>query len=349
MREAAKLTFLVIGSSVVLFLTLVVVLLIILIKNFPEEKAKLSDQDNKTVSSQKLIGVSFSPKSNGIADSINFYSEAQSVADTITWAGSWAELSNENAGPYTIGKTAKEKGFQYIALVGTHQGGSVLKPHKELTEVTKNEYINSSVTFVEEFQLDYFVMGVEVDRIFEQDPAGFDFYVDLFEKASREIRKTSPNTKKVVVFQLEKLKGLHGGLFGGVNDLTKSQWILLDKFPSADVIGFTTYPGLIYKHPSEIPSDYYSEIGTRTTKPVIFTEIGWSSGDDNIPGWESSQDEQAEFVSRFFKLTEPLDPKVLIWPFLFDNNYGQPFNNIGLINEDGVRKKAWETWRSYLK
>lgn len=36
------------------------------------------------------------------------------------------------------------------------------------------------------------------------------------------------------------MKGLQGGLFGGFNDAAQAQWQLIDRFPKADFIAFTT-------------------------------------------------------------------------------------------------------------
>jgi len=52
------------------------------------------------------------------------------------------------------------------------------------------------------------------------------------------------------------MKGLHGGPFGGTNDESLSQWGLLDDFPDADALAFTTCPCLVFKDPSEMPEDY---------------------------------------------------------------------------------------------
>jgi hypothetical protein len=119
---------------------------------------------------------------------------------------------------------------------------------------------------------------------------------------------------------------------------------LLDRFPKSDIIVFTTYPGLIYKNPSEIPLDYYSEIKTRTTKPIAFTEIGWHSEASPL-GWESSDTEQAEFVRTFFILTKNLNKELTIWSFMFDQNTIEPSRSMGLRRRtDGTAKPAWDEW-----
>ena len=133
-------------------------------------------------------------------------------------------------------------------------------------------------------------------------------------------------------------------MFGGKNDLKKSQWFLLEKFPKSDIAAFTTYPGLIYKNPSDIPSDYYSEIKSHTSKPVAFTEIGWHSA-ASPAGWESSEEEQAEFVDAFFNLTKDMKKQFNIWSFLFDQNTAEPFKTMGLRGSDGNGKLSWDRWR----
>ena len=137
-------------------------------------------------------------------------------------------------------------------------------------------------------------------------------------------------------------------MFGGTNDTTKAQWSLLERFPQSDIIAFTTYPGLIYKNPSEIPADYYTEIKSHTTKPVAFTEIGWHS-EASPTGWESSDAEQAEFVRTFFDRTKNLDKELTIWSFMYDQNIIEPFSSMGLRRRsDGTSKPAWDDWVAVL-
>ena len=139
------------------------------------------------------------------------------------------------------------------------------------------------------------------------------------------------------------MKGLDGGLFGGANNASDNEWFLLDQFTNSDLIAFTTYPGLIYTSPDQLPADYYYEIQLHTTKPIAFTEIGWHSA-ATPTGWESSENEQADFVTKFFALTSDVHPKMTIWSFLYDQNTVVPFNSMGLWRTDGTAKQAWNFW-----
>jgi hypothetical protein len=137
-------------------------------------------------------------------------------------------------------------------------------------------------------------LGVEVNLLYESSPTDFQTFVSFFNATRTAIRAASPGTAVFTIFQLEKMKGLDGGLFGGMNDTADAEWGLLSDFGSSDLAGFTTYPGLIYHSASSMPSDYYGEIARHTQKPIAFTEVGWQSG--SLPGWGNNETSQASFV-----------------------------------------------------
>jgi hypothetical protein len=137
-------------------------------------------------------------------------------------------------------------------------------------------------------------LGVEVNLLYESSPTDFQTFVSFFNATRTAIRAASPGTAVFTIFQLEKMKGLDGGLFGGMNDTADAEWGLLSDFGSSDLAGFTTDPGLIYHSASSMPSDYYGEIARHTQKPIAFTEVGWQSG--SLPGWGNNETSQASFV-----------------------------------------------------
>ncbi|MFH1072201.1 MAG: hypothetical protein V1743_02115 [Nanoarchaeota archaeon] len=311
-----------------------------------QENLRTSDNvgsDNKP-STGVMKGVSLSPKSFQGDDFKDFFTKANQAGSIITWAGDWQELTKtENGGPTVVASLAST--YEYIPLIQaqffTQSTGKLLRP---LDDATKQSYKDSMVAFAQKYKPAYLGIGIEVNILYEKSPADFDSFAAFYSEVYDAVKAVSPDTKVFTVFQLERMKGMHGGLFGGTNDPAKAEWQLLDRFPKADLIAFTTYPDLIYKSPAEIPADYYTEIRTKTAKPIAFTEIGWHSA-ASPAGWESSEERQAAFVTRFFELTKELKPEFVVWSFLYDQDTIEPFNTMGLIDKEGKMKTAFNIWR----
>jgi hypothetical protein len=291
-----------------------------------------------------LKGITLSPRSFQSADFTDFFDKAKQAGVVVSWSGDWNELGNTAGGPTVIMELAST--YNYTPLVEvqffTQSTGMLLRP---LDDSTKEAYKNSTVAFVSKYKVKYLGIGIEVDTLYAKSPADFDAFVQLYSEVYDAVKAKSPNTRVFTIFQLEKLKGLNGGLFGGTNDPANAQWSLLDRFPKSDIIAFTTYPSLIYRDPSEIPLDYYSEIKAHTEKPVAFTEIGWHSEPGPV-GWESSEAEQAEFIATFFNSTGDLNKELVIWSFMYDQDTLAPFRSMGLYGKDGTAKLAWNEWVS---
>lgn len=155
------------------------------------------------------------------------------------------------------------------------------------------------------------------------------------------VHEVSPGTKVFPGFQLERLRGLKGGVFG--DEPSAGNWDLVDGFPGADAIGFTTYPGLVFTDPEEIPPEYYSEIFDYVSKPIVFTEVGWQAGGE-LGDWSGTPRAQASYVADW--LPEMADmAEVTIWSFLWDQETApQAFATMGLIDADGTARPALEVW-----
>lgn len=219
---------------------------------------------------------------------------------------------------------------------------AMLRP---LDESTKQIYKTSTATFIEKYKPKYLGIGIEVNVLYEKSPSDFEAFVQFYSELYQMVKAKSPATMVFTIFQLEKMKGLRGGLFGGTNDPAKAEWALLERFSDSDIAAFTTYPGLIYKTPAEIPQDYYNEIKRYTKNKIAFTEIGWHSL-ASPPGWESSDAEQAQFVTSFFSLSKELNVELALWSFMYDQNVIEPFKGMGLRQNEGTAKPAWDEWLS---
>ena len=288
-----------------------------------------------------LRGVAVTPRSYTEGDFAAFFTKAKQAGDVVTWSGDWAELSGPSGGPYVVAELAAANNLEIVAIAQffTQSTGELFRP---LNDSVKQIYVEGAVAFADKYEPSYMGFGIEINALHEVSPADYDAFMTFFPEVAAAVRATSPETRVFTVFQFERLRGQRGGLFGSENDPAVNNWALLGDFPDADLLAFTTYPCIIYKDPAEVPADYYSEITLHTSKPLIFTEAGWFR--TGFEGWESSSEEQARFVALYKTKTEPLEPELLIWSFLYDQDAPQPFTTMGLLRKDDLTSLAWEAW-----
>lgn len=288
------------------------------------------------------VGFTLTPRSSSPADFQDLFSLADNHAQILSWAGDWAELADTSSAPHVVAALASVYDYQaLIAVQFFHQNtGQLIRP---LDSSTQALYTVLAASFVTRRHPAYFALGIEVNTLAAKSPGDYATYLPLFARIADTINLLSPATVLLVNFQLEQMKGLQGGLFGGVNDTTQHQWSLLNDFPAAEMVSFTTYPSLIYSHPDSIPADYYSAVRDHTSLPIGFTEIGWHSAAD-VVGWESSESEQADFVALFKSSVQPLHSPFLIWSFVYDPPAAAPFNSMGLRRLDYSPRPAWTEW-----
>ena len=284
-----------------------------------------------------LKGVSLSTRGNEYF--LEFFEEAMEAGNMVMWAGDWMDIEEEGA-PIVVTEFSSDYGYVPLVEVTyyTQGEGELVRP---LTEENKRIYRESTIGFVEKYQPEYFVMGIETNIMYEKSPDDYVEFVEFYNEMYDGIKEASPDTKVFTVFQLEKMKGC--GLWEEDScDPENSHWELIEDF-KLDIVGFSTYPCLVYKDPADIPEDHYTEINEHVTKPIAFTENGWYS--EAYPTeWESSEEEQARYIERFFELTKDLDVEITIWSFLYNPGTIKPFDSMGLRRDDGTAKPAWDAW-----
>ncbi|MCE9586057.1 hypothetical protein K8R04_01920 [Candidatus Uhrbacteria bacterium] len=290
-----------------------------------------------TVLESTQYGVSLTPEAFDGPSFERFMAMVPEAGGVLSWAGEGMELAKEKSAASVVIGLSKQRTWAPVIVAGAK--ASIL------TDKLKRTILQDAIVdFARREQPPYLGVGNEINFSYT---SGVDriAMVDFFKETYRKIKEASPKTRVFPIFQLEWMKGLKGGLFGGEDDLASAEWDLIGRFPDADLVAFTTYPALAFKSPSDIPVDYYSEIAKHTNKPVAFTEIGWFRVGPKAAGWESSPEEQAEFVKRIPPLIESTKPTFVIWPFLFDQAIGPPFEHMGLLPPTSSTTPGWEAWK----
>lgn len=278
-----------------------------------------------------------------------------SLPDPVDWfdaQGKRPEDSKQSREFAVNDALIKQNGLQVLIQLDPYPGRKGLIPNLPATVVRKSfgdpvlrrAYAADALNRVRLYHPPYLCLAMEINAYYEQHPEDFENFVTLFKEIRTKIKAESPNTLVFVSFQYEQFLGLFGGQAG--LPVHPPHWELFDRFGAdLDAIGISTYPMDRLGHfpdPSALPENYFSRIADHSSKPIIFTEIGWPSS----PSLGGSPEFQAAFVSKLDTLTANARPLLANWFMLSDNNaFGQTFESMGLIAQSGTPKTSFESWK----
>ncbi len=252
---------------------------------------------------------------------------------------------------FGLGPTYGFTPFVALGFAGAMSGGAVASTVVWADPAARARAEQVPLAIARRYKPLYLGLGVEVNRAYESDPAGFDAYVSTYDDMYDEVKAASPSTSVFPIFQLEMTKG-KAYLMGG-SESRQPEWSLLDRFVGhMDVAAFTTYPFLDAASPADMTDDYYSEIAAHTSKPIALTEIGWPSepiASAPNAAYGGTPDEQASFVHRFFGLTAGLDVVAELWALPDDLNpdyANAAMTSISLRDNHGTAKPALAAWQA---
>ena len=209
------------------------------------------------------------------------------------------------------------------------------------------------VEFAATYRPPYLFLGNENDFYFEQDNVDYLNWLSFYNSAYDNVKAASPSTLVGPVFNFEHIAGS-----GALNGWTTPRWgaLTLHDANRMDIIGVTVYPWLNYAFASSVPSEYLAPLFSRIgTKPVAVTETGWPA--ENLgglnPPWNTSPQEQVDYIPRFFSAIEGKDVRLVNWTFLHfmvDDGTHSPgwklFGSVSLYDNSAVRRAAYPAWIS---
>lgn len=196
----------------------------------------------------------------------------------------------------------------------------------------------------------YMAIGVEMDLFYTtKGDASFRNFQSVYFEAYEAVKSVSKDTLVFPTFQLENMNG-------DLNPQNRSGplWSLVSRFePKYDMLGLTSFPNSVYAVVSQLPKDYYTNLQSRSTRPVALTSIGWSSaprpGDLGAEGVA----EQREYLTRVLGQAEDSDTRMVVW-YLGRDREPQPalpdsLAGMGLYGDNGEAKDSAIAWRLYAE
>jgi len=186
---------------------------------------------------------------------------------------------------------------------------------------------------------DYLVLGPELNFLVGVRYPEFQTFSQVYQSAYARAKAIAPATQIGSSWQYDAVRE---NLLVGIPEE------YIEQLGPQDFIGLTTYFDFSatndaqFPSPLSIPANYYDFVRSRFgTKPIVFTEVGWSTRSDN--GFIN----QALFLNRLTLLMESVKPAVVNWGLQHDIwNYfpGEvaALNDIGLRFNDGTPKPSWD-------
>ncbi|MGQ9566121.1 MAG: glycosyl hydrolase 53 family protein [Candidatus Bathyarchaeales archaeon] len=310
-----------------------------------------------------LTGVTPALKLNGTLEEA--YNETGSVAEVMNlWFvnAPWYNTTIHLLKPQTQGLLwlINSSGLTPIFQLNfwTVEGGKVIlqvPPYMNSTTTNlgtpelRQLWIEQAMNISRDYHPKFFCIGNEVDTYYWNcSQEDFDNYVSLVRETYDVVKAVSPETKVFIVFRLDTIDAYNG-------------WFLIEKFnkDKIDLFGFTSYPYMLgypgpawYDTPEDMPSNYYTRIMNYTRdKPIVFSEIGWTSSERLRGGTEQ---EQVQFLLWFLEHTKDLPLEIVSWLCLHDlrtveeeaNPNAVPNDFVGLKYKNGTEKAVWVYWQA---
>jgi len=206
-------------------------------------------------------------------------------------------------------------------------------------EQIRSAFIDYAKYVAENYRPKYLALGVEINSYQHQHPEDFEQFVTLYHQAYDGVKELSPETLVFPIFQLEELQGLLP-----IDQPYPPQWYLIRRFePRLDLLAVSSYPGLAFTAPEDVPDSYFAQLRSYTDRPIVIAGTGYASGDD------ANEDQQAAYLRRVLDETQQLSMPLLVWlvgqdpSFTGDVSLGL-LQHIGLLRQDGTEKPAWAVW-----
>ncbi len=332
-----------------------------------DPQAEASQAFDVAVDQGVLLGVGISPKGHTTTstndDFVAQYTTPDETGRVIGFFDPWRldETADGELTALTESAFIDAENFDFIPLVALKWADGVGEP--DLT--SESEPANDTWTNVEtraeflmvvseiaaNWQPRYLGLGHETNLYFAtHTQAEWDAWITEFEACYDGVKALSPDTIVFTIFQWEVMNNLGVGTIGW--DFPPHLQLIDDHVASGkiDAIAFTSFPYWEHATPDVMPEAYFSGIAAHWDGPVLFTEIAWpASAHPPFPG---SEEDQRDFIGRFFDLTAAFDLEYVGWTYQhdWDGEGGAPaFASIGFRSNDGTVIRASDSaWASEI-
>jgi hypothetical protein len=219
---------------------------------------------------------------------------------------------------------------------------------------------NYTLRIVREFHPKYLGLASEINTYNDAHPDDFPNYLSLYNEVYARIKAEAPDTQVFVTFQWEELNNLIPSLSQGAQYAVN--WSQVEQFePNLDLWAISSYPFVIFSSGTEIPTDYYTPLLTRTMKPLAIAEGGYSSAP--VSAFHGDPQSQVDYLNAIH--SQSGGSRLSFWIYLLLNDFDLSsyatlmnqkgtdintlamFASVGLTTPNRTPKPALAVWDSF--
>jgi hypothetical protein len=228
----------------------------------------------------------------------------------------------------------------------------------------RSAYKNYALWVLRHFHPRYLGLGSEINTYMDAFPKDAPNYISLYNEIYALVKAEAPQTQVFVTFQWDDLNNMFPQPEEGNRHKFDVNWDQIEAFePNLDLWVISSYPYFVFPSAAQIPTDYYSPLLRRTSKPIAIAEGGYTT--HNIGQIISTPEDQVTYLHA---IHDQLGPRLVFWVNTLLNDFnidsyakemekkGQNakdarslgyFAYIGLRNFDGSAKPALDVWDSF--
>ncbi len=225
-------------------------------------------------------------------------------------------------------------------------------------------YTNFTLRILREFHPHYLGLASEINTYADTHPEDFQDFLSLYKSTYDLVKAEAPETHVFVTFQWEELNNLIPSVAHGKAYVI--DWDQIEQFePKLDIWAISSYPFVVFNSGAEIPSNYYSPLLGRTTKPLAVAEGGYTS--TPVGSANGSPQDQVEYLNAIH--SQIGGTRLAFWIYLLLNDFnlnsyaqfmkqkGQDgdintlgmFASVGLTSANRTPKPALAVWDGFRK
>jgi hypothetical protein len=226
-------------------------------------------------------------------------------------------------------------------------------------------FTNFTLRIVREFHPRYLGLASEINTYPDIHPQDFPNFLSLYQSVYDQVKAEAPETHIFVTFQWEELNNMIPQVAKGRTP-RQIDWNQVEIFePKLDVWAISSYPFVVYRSGADIPTDYYTPLLARTSKPLAVAEGGYASAP--VGPVSGTPQDQVDYINAIH--SQIGGDRLAFWIFLLSNDFkldsyakimngrGQNsdvntlsmFVSLGLMKSDRTPKPAQAVWDSFRK